>query len=101
MKKMSKILATAGLAVGIAAGGTIAAAPANASGYNYQNVGGGVWTYGTGVITYSDFKQNSKYHTSTVQVDGVYAYSGSTRPGVESHASRSVGKKNYAYWNNL
>lgn len=99
MKKISTILATAGLAAGLVVGG--GAVAANASGYNYVYVGGGIWEYGTGVITYSDFQQKTKYHKSTVQVDGKYAFSGTTRPGVESHASRKLGKKNYAYWDNL
>ncbi|WP_431245420.1 lactococcin 972 family bacteriocin [Leifsonia xyli] len=79
-------------------GGAVAA---NASGWNYEYVGGGTWEYGTGVLTYSSFKQPTRFHTSTVKVDGVYAYSGTTRPGVTSNASRKLGRTNYAYWNNV
>lgn len=92
------VLATAGLAAGLVVGG--GAVPANAS-YSNVQVGGGWWAYGTGIYTYSDFTQNQKRHTSTVKVDGVYAYSGTAKPGMTSKAARKSGRTDYAYWNNL
>ena len=98
MKKISAILATAGLAVGLVVGG--GAVAANAS-YSNVQVGGGWWAYGTGLNTYSDFTQNQKSHTSTVKVDGKYGFSGTARPGATSKATLKTGRTDYAYWNNL
>lgn len=98
LKKISQVLATAGLAAGLVlAGGVI---PAEAS-YSNVQVGGGWWAYGTGIYTYSDFMQKQKVHRSSVEVDGQLTRSLVTAPGGTSKASRKTGRIDYAYWTNF
>jgi lactococcin 972 family bacteriocin len=98
LKKISRVLATAGLAAGLVVVGC--AMPAEAS-YSNVQVGGGWWAYGTGIYTYSDFTQNQKIHRSSVEVDGQLTRSLVTAPGGTSKASRKTGRIDYAYWANF